>query len=90
MKTRMKALVPLIALLALALAGSAHADCTAYPNSMPADFGLQGSGAACAYAGSGCTECIDYNQNGSGKSCVRDWYGFVEYCFYWGQDYQQL
>lgn len=88
MKTEMKALVLLIALLALALAGSVHATCNNYPDSTPKDFDLQGSGAACAEHGSGCTECIDYNQYGSGKSCVRDWYGFVEYCYYWGQDYQ--
>ena len=89
MRFQAKLAVLLVLLLALALSGSLNATCNNFPNSSPADYGL-GIGGACVGTGSGCTECIDYNQNGSGKSCVRDWYGFVEYCFYWGQDYQNL
>jgi hypothetical protein len=88
MRLRAKLSLLFVLLLALAFASSVHAECYAYAGSSPFDYGLEQGGYECVGTGSGCRQCIDYNQNRSGKSCTYDWWGYALSCYYWGPDYQ--
>jgi hypothetical protein len=90
MRIKANLLVLFILLLALLFASSVSAECQAYRNSMPVDYGFNRGGYECAGTGPGCQQCIDYNQNGSGKSCIYDWWGWAVDCYYWGPEFQNL
>ena len=89
MRLKATLLILLVLLLSLSLAGSVRAECYAYPGAQPTDYDLP-YGYNCANTGSGCQQCVDYNQNGSGRACTYDWWGWVVSCYYWGPEFQNL
>jgi hypothetical protein len=89
MRIRAWSLVLFALLLSLLVASSVSAECYAYPDTAPTDYTFT-YGYGCAGHGSGCQQCVDYNQNGSGKVCTYDWWGWAVDCYYFGPEFQNL
>jgi len=85
----MRSKATVLVLMALLAATALSATCTTYNNSSATDFPLSDGGPACASTGPGCNECIDFNPNGSFRSCY--WSSpWDVYCYYYGPENQGL